>query len=134
MSAIDDKYAALGGAAGFLGEPFDAGAGSAEMDTSNGKGRCRDFQRGSIVWSPATGAHEVHGRIRDKWAALGGERGFLGFPLTDESPTLDGRGRFNQFEGDRSTGRPRPMPTKSTGQSERRGQRSALKEVAWGIR
>jgi uncharacterized protein with LGFP repeats len=99
MSAIDDKYAALGGPGGFLGQPVDEGAGSAEMDTADGRGRVRDFQGGSIYWSPTTGAFEVHGLIRVKWAQLGGERGFLGFPLTDELGTPDGIGRFNHFEG-----------------------------------
>lgn len=98
MSAIDDKYAALGGLNGFLGRPFDAGAGSHEMDTSGRRGRCRDFEHGSIYWSPETGAHEVHGDIRVKWAQLGGVRGFLGFPVTDELGTPDGRGRFNHFQ------------------------------------
>lgn len=99
MSAIDDKYAALGGPGGFLGHPVDEGAGSHEMDTADGRGRVRDFQGGSIYWSPATGAFEVHGDIRVKWAQLGGEGGFLGFPLTDETGTPDGVGRFNHFEG-----------------------------------
>jgi uncharacterized protein with LGFP repeats len=99
MSAIDDKYASLGGPGGFLGRPFDAGAGSQEMETADGSGRFRDFENGSIIWSPQTGAFEVHGDIRIKWAQLGGERGFLGFPLTDELSTPDGRGRFNHFQG-----------------------------------
>ena len=98
MSAIDDKYAALGGPRGFLGAPFDAGAGSGEMDTRNRRGRFRDFQNGSIYWSAATQAHEVHGAIRVKWASLRGSDGFLGFPTTDETGTPDGRGRFNHFE------------------------------------
>jgi uncharacterized protein with LGFP repeats len=98
MSAIDDKYFALGGPGGFLGRPVDAGAGSGEMNTADGRGRCRDFEGGSIYWKPQTGAHEVHGDIRIKWAQLGGERSFLGFPTTDELGTPDGRGRFNHFE------------------------------------
>jgi uncharacterized protein with LGFP repeats len=98
MSAIDDKYGALGGAGGFLGQPIDAGAGSAEMDTADHRGRCRDFAGGSIYWNAAVGAHEVHGDIRVKWARLGGERGFLGFPTTDETGTPNQRGRFNHFE------------------------------------
>jgi uncharacterized protein with LGFP repeats len=97
MSAIDEKWAELGGPGGFLGQPVDEGAGSEEMDTADGRGRARDFQGGSIYWSETTGAHEVHGEIRVKWAQLGGERK-LGFPLTDELPTPDGRGRFNHFE------------------------------------
>jgi len=99
MSAIDDKYFALGGPGGFLGNPKDEGAGSGEMNTTDGHGRCRDFEGGSIYWKPETGAHEVHGYIRIKWAQLGGTRGFLGFPLTDELGAPDGHGRYNHFEG-----------------------------------
>jgi uncharacterized protein with LGFP repeats len=97
MSEIDDKHAELGGPNGFLGPAVDEGAGSAEMDTADGRGRVRDFQGGSIYWSAATGAHEVHGAIRIRWAQLGGV-GELGFPVTDERGTPDGRGRFNHFE------------------------------------
>lgn len=99
MSAIDDKYFSLGGPQGFLGRPIDAGAGNQEMSTADGRGRFRDFEHGSIYWTPQTGAHEVHGDIRIKWAQLGGVRRFLGFPMTDELGTPDGRGRFNHFEG-----------------------------------
>ncbi|MFN2557654.1 MAG: galactose oxidase-like domain-containing protein [Nitriliruptorales bacterium] len=94
MSAIDDKYAELGGASGFLGSPVGN-----EFTTPNGLGRARHYQGGSIYWTPATGAHEVHGAIRDKWSSLGLESGFLGFPLIDETATDDGVGRFNHFQG-----------------------------------
>jgi uncharacterized protein with LGFP repeats len=99
MSEIDDKYASMGGPGGWLGKPIDEGAGDQEQPTANNRGRFRDFEQGTIVWSPATGAHEVHGDIRVKWAQLRGESGFLGFPLTDETGTPDGVGRFNHFEG-----------------------------------
>jgi hypothetical protein len=42
-----------------------------EMDTADRRGRFRDFERGSIYWKSQTGAHEVHGDIRIKWAQLG---------------------------------------------------------------
>jgi uncharacterized protein with LGFP repeats len=99
MSAIDDKYFSLGGPGGFLGQPIDAGAGNQEMNTADGRGRVRDYEGGSIYWMSQTGAFEVHGDIRIKWAQLGGERSFLGFPITDETGTPDGRGRFNHFQG-----------------------------------
>jgi uncharacterized protein with LGFP repeats len=98
MSAIDDKYNQLGGPGGFLGAPVDEGAGDAEMNTADNRGRVRDYAGGSIYWTPQTGAHEVHGMIRVKWAQLGGVRSFLGYPLRDETGTPDGRGRFNHFE------------------------------------
>jgi uncharacterized protein with LGFP repeats len=44
------------------------------------------FQGGSICWTPHTGAHEVHGGIRQKWTDMGWERSRLGYPLSDENP------------------------------------------------
>jgi hypothetical protein len=90
---IDDKYAALGGSRGFLGTAV-----TEERTTPDGVGRYRHYRGGSIYWSPGTGAHEVHGLIRDKWAALGWERSFLGYPVTDETSTPDSIGRYNHFE------------------------------------
>ena len=94
MSDIDIKYAQLGGAAGFLGVAV-----TPENVAPDGIGRYRHYQGGSIYWSPATRAHEVHGAIRGKWSSLGWERSFLGYPLTDETTTPDGVGRFNHFQG-----------------------------------
>jgi uncharacterized protein with LGFP repeats len=94
MSSIDVKYAALGGPGGWLGP-----ATIPEQVAPDGVGRYRHFRSGSIYWSPPSGAWEVHGRIRDRWAVLGWERGFLGYPLTDESTTPDRIGRFNHFQG-----------------------------------
>ena len=54
------------------------------------------FQGGSVYWSPATGAHEVHGAIRDRWAELGWENSALGFPTSDEYG-IDG-GRRSDFQ------------------------------------
>jgi len=71
MSDIDVKYAQLGGAAGFLGAPTIP-----ETTAPDGAGRYRHYQGGSIYWSSATGAHEVHGDIRGKWASLGWEPAF----------------------------------------------------------
>jgi hypothetical protein len=48
MSAIDDKRNQLP----FLGEPVDEGAGSLEMDLGDGRGRVRDYQHGSIYFTP----------------------------------------------------------------------------------
>jgi uncharacterized protein with LGFP repeats len=78
----------------FLGAPT-----SDEFKTPKKNGAGQHFEGGSIYWSPATGAHEVHGAIKDKWASLGWENSFLGFPKTDETATPDGYGRFNFFEG-----------------------------------
>jgi uncharacterized protein with LGFP repeats len=91
---IGKKWNALGGAGGFLGAPLND-----ETGTPDGVGRYNHFQNGSIYWTPQTGAHEVHGQIRDKWASLGWERSFLGYPITDELSIGDGRGRYSNFQG-----------------------------------
>ncbi|HEY5952334.1 MAG TPA: hypothetical protein VIV40_42845, partial [Kofleriaceae bacterium] len=94
VGLIDAKYRMLGGCSSFLGRPT-----TAETATPDGVGRYSVFEHGSIYWSPSTGAFEVHGSIRDKWAALGWEAGLLGYPLTDERATPDGVGRYNVFSG-----------------------------------
>ncbi len=55
-----------------------------ETPTPDGVGRYNHFQNGSIYWHPNIGAYEVHGNIRAKWAELGWERGWLGYPISDE--------------------------------------------------
>lgn len=57
------------------------------------------FDKKAIFWSPTIGVHELHGDIMRKWQALGSENSFLGFPVTNETATPDGYGRFNFFEG-----------------------------------
>ncbi|MBG6217957.1 uncharacterized protein YkwD [Arthrobacter sp. CAN_A6] len=44
----------------------------------------QDYQGGTIVWSPATGAQISVGAIRNAWARAGSENGHLGYPITDE--------------------------------------------------
>jgi hypothetical protein len=98
IGAIREKWLSLGGLAGFLGPAL-----TNETATPDGVGRYNHFRgggpanRASIYWTPQTGAHEIHGAIHDKWAALGWENGDLGYPTTDESGTPDGIGRFNHF-------------------------------------
>jgi len=85
--AILDRYLSLGAEGGLLGYPT-----TDELPTSGGSGRYNNFQNGSIFWSYGTGAHEIHGAIGSKWASLGWEKSWLGFPTSDELPfTQDGR-------------------------------------------
>lgn len=100
------KYADLGGASGFLGSPD-----TAVMPCPDGEGFFRHFRGGSIYWHPATGAHEVHGPVRDKWASLGWERGILGYPTTDQMPGRDPRaaGVFNHFQRGSIWWHPNPL-------------------------
>ena len=84
---IAEKYDGLGGCAGaVVGAPI-----TEERGTPDGVGRYTVFERGSIYWTPRLGAHEVHGRIRDAWAAAGWEAGSLGYPISDEYAETDGR-------------------------------------------
>jgi hypothetical protein len=92
QGAIRDRWALLGAETGILGYPV-----TDETGTPDGVGRFNHFQRGSIYWTPATGAHEVHGSIRDEWSSLGWERSVVGYPVTDETGTPDGIGRYNHF-------------------------------------
>jgi peptidoglycan/xylan/chitin deacetylase (PgdA/CDA1 family) len=92
--AIRGRYLAFGGPAGLLGFPL-----TDETTTPGAAGQYNDFAGGSLYWSPGTGAHEVHGAIRGRYLAFGGSAGLLGFPLTDETGTPDGVGRYNHFSG-----------------------------------
>jgi len=86
IGEIAAKYDALGGCTSLLGPPI-----TEERGTPDGVGRYSVFEQGSIYWTPALGAHEVHGRIRDAWAQLGWEAGKLGYPISDEYAEGDGR-------------------------------------------
>jgi len=54
------------------------------------------FQAAYVYWSPATGAHEVHGAILGTYLRLGASNSRLGFPVSDESPTSTGR--YSNFQ------------------------------------
>ncbi len=90
--AILAKYRALGADASLLGYPT-----TDELATPDGAGRYTHFERGSIYWTYGTGAHEVHGAIREKWAALGWEKSWLGYPKSDELESTE-KGYVSVFE------------------------------------
>ncbi|PRY17242.1 hypothetical protein [Kineococcus rhizosphaerae] len=92
--AILAIYAALGWEAGVLGYPT-----TDELRTPDGRGRFNHFERGSVYWTPQTGAQAVWGAIREEWKAWGWEAGPVGYPTTGERATPDGRGRYNHFTG-----------------------------------
>lgn len=89
---IYQKWRALGGVA--WGTPD-----TDELACPDGAGRYNHFNHGAatIMWSPPTGAHGVWGDIRARWAALGWERSYLGYPTSDEVDFPDG-GRVNSFQ------------------------------------
>lgn len=90
--AIREKWKSMGWEKSFLGFPI-----TDELTTPDGQGRYNHFEGGSIYWSPSTGAFEVHGAIRDKWASLGWESSFLGYPISDEE-SFDEGGRISGFQ------------------------------------
>ncbi len=92
VGKIDEKYRALGGCGSLLGAAL-----TEERKTPDGVGRYNVFVNGSVYWSAETGAFEVHGAIRDKWAEVGWEAGLLGYPVSDETSTPGG-GRYNVFQ------------------------------------
>jgi uncharacterized protein with LGFP repeats len=91
MGRIYDKWGDYQYDAGFLGKPI-----TSETGTPDGIGRYNVFQGGSVYWSAATDAHSVGGAIRDRYAALGWEQSYLGYPTSDEY-TING-GRRSDFQ------------------------------------
>jgi uncharacterized protein with LGFP repeats len=96
--AIGDKYRILGGPGGVLGPVL-----TDEADAPYG-GRFNNFQNGAIFWHPSIGAFAVMGAISGKWNEL--NRVAYGYPITDESKTPDGIGRFNHFRTLQLNGKP----------------------------
>lgn len=90
---IDAKAAALG--SGFTGAAVSG------CEQVRGGHRKR-FRNCDIYYSQATGAHEVHGDIRRKYDSKGGPDSDLALPVTDETTTPDGAGRYNHFSGNGS--------------------------------
>lgn len=89
--AILAKYNAVGGPGGWLGFPK-----TGELKTPDGKGRFVHFQRGSIYWTPSTGAQAIPGDMFAEWGKSGYERGSLGYPV--EEAQAVGGGYVQKFE------------------------------------
>ena len=85
-TAIEAKYTALGGSSSYLGTPT-----SLEYDVAGG--RARNYTRGRLFWSAATGARAVRGGILTKFLAGGGPAAF-GFPTHDEVAISSGRASY----------------------------------------
>lgn len=62
-------------------------------------GAFQEFQRGSIHWTKATGAHATQYGMRNTWKATGWENGRLGYPTADERGGLKDGGTFQEFQG-----------------------------------
>lgn len=91
--AIVAEYRSLGGPTGPLGPALGP-----EFAIPGGWGQ--RYAGGQILYSPATGAHEVRGAILARYLLDGGVTGPLGLPTTDELavPATAGA-RMNAFQG-----------------------------------
>lgn len=125
---IDEKYRNYGGRAGLLGSPIDhekptddkvggkyqdyrgsafgmshtivsqAQPDDAPMPTCSVPVGKSATVISSIYWSPKTCARVVQGEIRELWLRLGGVQSKLGYPIEDETLTLDHLGRLSVFQ------------------------------------
>ncbi|QEH34998.1 LGFP repeat protein [Aquisphaera giovannonii] len=92
---IRDEYLHQAGPASGIGLPI-----TDEVDIPGvAGGRMNTFQRGTIYWSNATGAHVVYGVIRDEYLRQGGPASGIGLPTSDEMdvPGVAGA-RMNTFQ------------------------------------
>lgn len=85
------------GRQGFEGGPAGYPTGP-EIKTPNRDGAVQGFEGGPMYFSPATGVHRVEGLILGKYADMGFENSWLGFPASPEQPLKD-LGRYSRFEG-----------------------------------
>jgi uncharacterized protein with LGFP repeats len=88
--AIWDRYVALGAQTGWLGLPI-----ANTRTAHDGIGRYSDFTGGTIYYTAATGAHEMHGALRDKFRKIGVSR--LGYPTTDTRLASSQNGKYNEL-------------------------------------
>src|SRR5262249_6245490 len=95
LSEIARRYLAEAPLRAVLGPPAGAEGPAA------GGGRWQPFHAGLMAWSVLTGAREVHGRIATKYLRLGGTRGRLGRPLSDEVGARAPGTRQSIFQGGR---------------------------------
>jgi len=75
-----------------------------EAPVAGGRGVGQSFAKGSVLWSPSSGAHTmVDGPLTTAWDALGGASSAANLPTTDQAATgARGGGRWQNFLGDYS--------------------------------
>ena len=91
FGAILAKYNQLSGPAGWLGFPK-----TGELTTPDGKGRYVHFERGSVYWTPETGAQAIPGDMFAAWGKGGYENGPLGYPVAEAEGI--GNGYVQKFQ------------------------------------
>lgn len=83
VNAIDEKYKV----SSWLGVKLTT---EVELPTPDGVGRYAVYENGHIYWTPDTGAHPIPARLFESYAALGFEKGALGYPVADHAVLPDG--------------------------------------------
>ena len=92
--ALREGWFRTGSETGSLGYPTGAGVCGLRA------GGCfQPFARGSLYWSPPTGARVVTWPAGDAWARQGWEGGALGYPVTDTTCGLARSGCYQHFQG-----------------------------------
>ena len=84
VGRIGALYAEMKATESWLGFPL-----MEEQATPDGVGRYVHFERGSIYWSPSTGAQAVPKDMVDAWGQEGYELGSLGYPAAPSRPIGD---------------------------------------------
>jgi hypothetical protein len=97
---IANKWAALGGEKG----PLGASRSSIRLiNNPDGGAYRKDFQNGTLIAVPNTGGTPqftiaaILENFYSKWAALGGEKSFLGYPTSDLKNSSGGLGQYQSF-------------------------------------
>ena len=94
MGAIRSMWGATGFDSGYLGLPT-----SDEVYGLPNGGAYQDYQGGSIIWSPATGARvSKNGPIRNEWGYTGFERSYLGYPTSNEVGGLPNGAIYQDYQ------------------------------------
>jgi hypothetical protein len=91
--AITSKWYAMGATGSVLGQVV-----TAEGAIGDGRGRRTVYRNGSILWTPSTGAHEVHGSIYREYRDQRGPLADLGYPWSDTRLDVRWRSRYVDFE------------------------------------
>ena len=92
--AIRTTWAATGFENGRLGYPT-----SDEVGGLRNGGSSQNYQGGTIVWSPNSGAQISVGGIRTVWGSTGYQNGLLGYPTSNEIGGLKNGGVYQMYEG-----------------------------------
>ncbi|MCO4263776.1 lysozyme M1 [Pseudarthrobacter sp. MDT3-26] len=96
-AAIQTRWAQAGFESGSLGYPTSGSV----CGLRNG-GCFQNFEKGTIMWSAASGAHPmVPGPIQQAWAGQGFENGTLGYPTAPQTCTTDGQSCAQTFQSGR---------------------------------